>query len=139
MNRVALALAVASVTLAGCGSVTTTSALAQWAHQSNFEQSVSILLSDARHAASALRATSTLNDLHTVCAVLLVDVQSANAALPTPDTQTSKLLSSAYNDLGAGANRCYVADSESRRERALADLTRGAGELVEARTRVRTA
>ena len=139
MRRVALGLALAGVVLSGCGRVSSTSALAQWSHQSNFEQSVSILLGDARHAASALRAASSLNDLHTVCAVLLVDVQSANAALPTPDDQTSKLLSTAYNDLGAGAHRCYVADSAPRRERALADLTRGAGELVEARTRVRAA
>ena len=134
-----LGLALAGVVLGGCGSVSTTSALAQWSHQSNFDQSVSILLGDARHAANALRAQSSLNELHTVCAVLLVDVQSANAALPTPDPQTSKLLSSAYTDLGAGANRCYVANSPTRRERALADLTRGAGELVEARTRVRAA
>ena len=133
-----LGLALAGIVLAGCGSVSSTSALAQWSRQSNFEQSVSILLDDARHAAGALRTTSSLNDLHTVCAVLLVDVQSANAALPTPDTQTSELLSSAYNDLGAGANRCYVADTTSRRGRALADLTRGAGELIEARTRVRS-
>lgn len=137
MRRAALALVLAGVVLAGCGKVTTTSALAQWSHQSNFEQSVSILLDDARHAANALRSTSSLNDLHTVCAVLLVDVQSANAALPTPDAQTSQLLSSAYTDLGAGANRCYSADSVARRERALADLTRGAGELVEGRARVR--
>ncbi|HSN03111.1 MAG TPA: hypothetical protein VLS91_06480 [Acidimicrobiales bacterium] len=133
----ALGLAVASATLAGCGSVSTSSALAQWSHQSNFEQSVTILLDDARHAAKALRATSSLNDLHTVCAVLLVDVQSANAALPTPDSQTTTLLSSAYSDLGAGANRCYVADSAPRRQRALSDLTTGASLLVEARTRVR--
>ena len=132
-----LGLAVASAVLAGCGSVSTSSALAQWSHQSNFERSVSILLDDARHAAKALRTTSTLNELHTVCAVLLVDVQSANAALPTPDAQTTTLLSNAYSDLGAGANRCYVADSSPRRERALSDLTTGASLLVEARTRVR--
>jgi uncharacterized protein YceK len=139
VRRLTLGLAVGGVILAGCGNVSTASALAQWSHQSNFAQSVSILLDDARHAASALRTTSSLNDLHTVCAVLLVDVQSANAALPTPDAQTSKLLSSAYDDLGAGANRCYVADTASRRARALADLTRGAGELVEARARVSAA
>ncbi len=134
-----LALVVGGLSLGACGSVNATSALSQWSHQSNFEQSMSILLTDARHAASALRTSASANELHTVCAVLLVDVQSANAALPTPDAQTSHLLSRAYTDLGAGANRCYVATSSSLRVRALADLSRGAGEIVEARARVRAA
>lgn len=134
-----LGLLAAGLSLSACGAVTSTSALSQWSHQSNFEQSMGILLTDARHAASALRSNASLNELHTVCAVLLVDVQSANAALPTPDAQTSHLLSRAYTDLGAGANRCYVATSSALRSRALADLSRGAGEVVEARTRVRVA
>lgn len=132
-------LLVAGLSLGACGAVSSTSALSQWSHQSNFEQSMGILLADARHAARALRTGASLNELHTVCAVLLVDVQSANAALPTPDSQTSHLLSRAYTDLGAGANRCYVATSPARRSRALGDLSRGAGEILEARARVRAA
>jgi hypothetical protein len=134
-----VALVFAGLSLGACGSLSGSSALAQWSHQSNFEQSVGILLGDARHAASALRANATANELHTVCAVLLVDVQSANAALPTPDSQTSQLLSRAYTNLGAGANRCYVANSPALRARALADLSAGAGQIVEARARVRAA
>ena len=139
MRRLLAAVLVAGLGLGACGSQSSTSALRQWSTQSNFDQSMGILLMDARHAASALRSGASLNELHTVCAVLLIDVQSANAALPTPDAQASNLLSRAYSDLGAGANRCYVATSPEIRARALADLSRGAGEILEARARVASA
>ncbi len=138
MMRRALALALAGLALGACGHVSSASALHQWSQQSAFDSAVRTLRGDARHAATTLRSSSTLAQLHTVCAVLLVDVQAANAALPTPDAQTTRLLSRAYEDLGAGANRCYGATSGSRRQAALEALGRGAGELSEAQARVRS-
>jgi hypothetical protein len=76
-------------------------------------------------------------DLHTVCAVLYLETEEANAALPTPDHQTTTLLGKAYNNLGAGANVCYdAANNVTQRDRALAYLTKGVAQLSEASARI---
>ncbi len=125
--------------MAACGStVSSGSALHSWVVQSNFHEGVATLTADARHAARALRdASTTTNELHLVCGVLLFDTQSANASLPTPDTQTTHLLSRAYTDLGAGANQCYDAGTSApRRATALRSLESGAALIAEADARV---
>jgi hypothetical protein len=76
-------------------------------------------------------------DLHTVCGVLLVDIESANASLPTPDRQTTTLLSSAYTNLGAAANECYNAGpSPAKRLVALSSMAKGLAALSEATARI---
>jgi sirohydrochlorin ferrochelatase len=75
--------------------------------------------------------------LHLVCGVLVTDTEAANASLPTPDAQSTRLLSRAYTDIGAGANICYGAGSStSRRNSALARLRKGLNELTEGVQRV---
>lgn len=77
------------------------------------------------------------NDLHTVCAVLLNEVNQINASLPTPDSQSTELLSTSYTDLGAAANLCYVAgERASTRARALTKLSTGVMYLSEGSARV---
>jgi hypothetical protein len=109
-----------------------------WVAQSNFDKNVTIVIGDARHAATALENPATgANDLHTVCAVLLFDDTTLNASLPTPDDQASALLAKAYGDIGAGANECYkVQASQAGRSRALATIRRGVGLLSEGTARV---
>jgi hypothetical protein len=109
--------------------------------QSGYLSSVKILLKDAQHSANALRKPSTSNvDLHTVCGVLLVDTESANASLPTPDTKSTDLLNKAYTNLGAGANKCYDAStSVSARAGALRFLSVGLADLSEASARLTSA
>lgn len=138
MSRRLLTLLGAGLTLSACGTMSTSSALRQWVVQSNFHASMGILSNDVRHAAGALRnAHSTSNDLHTVCGVLLVDTESANASLPTPDAQGTVLLSRTYTLLGAGANECYVAaNNENVRAKALGSLRRGFATLSEATVRI---
>jgi len=131
----------AGLLLGACSAMSASSALQQWVTQSGFHHARTVLRGDARHAADALRnPRSTDSDLHTVCAVLLVDTQSANASLPTPDDQATTLLSSAYTEFGAGANQCYRASSSvSARRRALASLEDAVGTLSEASARINSA
>ncbi len=131
----------AGLLLGACGSVSASTAMATWATQSNFTKNAKALLSDAQHSARVLRTSTSSNaDLHTVCGVLLYEVESANASLPTPDGQATELLSSAYTELGAGANQCYRAQqSASERARSLASLTAGAAALSEASARIAVA
>jgi hypothetical protein len=112
-----------------------------WSTQSNFATNARALYVDAQHSANALRTPSAVSaDLHTVCGVLLVDVEAANSSLPAPDAQATKLLSHAYNELGAGANQCYRAQNGvNARANALVSLTKGATLLSEAIARIATA
>jgi hypothetical protein len=109
-----------------------------WVRESGYEANNHTILNDARHSAGALNNTSMSDlDLHTVCAVLLYETEEANAALPTPDQQTTTLLGRAYNNLGAGANVCYVAASNAaKRARALRYLAVGVADLSEASARI---
>lgn len=138
MIRTLGAVLVAGVVLSACGSISGSKAMTGWVSQSGYLSSAKIVLSDARHAASALEKTSTSDaGLHTVCGVLLVDTETANASLPTPDNRATKLLSDAYTNLGAGANECYNASSSvTARAKAIKSLAVGASDLSEASARI---
>ena len=134
-------LLLAGVLLSGCGSITAASALQSWVAQSNLHSSLKILARDAQRAKESLvNVASSANDLHTVCGVLLVDAESANASLPTPDNQATHLLSSAYTQLGTAANLCYRAGANAAiRARALGALARAGAEFSEAGARISAA
>ncbi|MHB1208301.1 MAG: hypothetical protein ACYC1I_01175 [Acidimicrobiales bacterium] len=137
IRRIGL-LVIAGALLSACGTVSAVSAMRTWVDQSNFHTSMKTLTIDVRHSASALRDVTTSSaSLHTVCAVLLVDTESANASLPTPDNQSTNLLSKAYTNLGAGANQCYKAGADpALRAAAIASLAKGLSVLAEATVRV---
>ncbi|HEV2428134.1 MAG TPA: hypothetical protein VGS61_07945 [Acidimicrobiales bacterium] len=141
MRRRVAALAAAGVLLAGCTSQSASRALSDWVSQSAFHSAVATLRSDARHALTALRdSSSPANLLHTVCGVLDLDAESANASLPSPDAESTTLLSRAYDQLGTGASRCYAAAaSPAKRALAISDIERGAATLAEAAARVSSA
>jgi hypothetical protein len=134
-----VALAVAAVVLSACGTISASTAARDWANQAHFRSNSVTLLADVHHAATTLhKPSSTVADLHTVCAVLLVDTQAANASLPTPDRQTTRLLGAAYTSLGAGANRCYKATTDRQRQAALASLRQGLSSLSEGTARLQS-
>jgi hypothetical protein len=137
MKRFA-ALCLAGLMLAACGSISPATAMKSWVTQSSYVANNDTVRTDAVNSAGALNETNTSSAaLHTVCAVLLVDSEAANSALPSPDNQTTSLLSSAYNDLGAGANDCYKANSnEVIRHDAIEWLVKGTGLLAEASARI---
>lgn len=115
--------------------------MGNWVAQSNYFPSATILLQDARHSVRALAKPSESSvNLHTVCGVLLLDTETANASLPTPDKQADTLLSKSYTNLGAGANECYgAANSVSKRARAFKSLSSGVAYLSEASARIASA
>jgi hypothetical protein len=112
-----------------------------WVAQSSFSSTRSSIDIDARHSATALRdAAMTSAQLHTVCGVLEFELEEANASLPTPDDQSTSLLSRSYGQFGVGASECYRAGSSaSARQSALAALSRGMALLSEAVARVNVA
>lgn len=138
MTTKVVALLVAGLLFSACGTVSLVSATKSWVRQSQFRQNLPTLTRDVRTSASELRLrTASGNDLHTVCAVLYVDSEAANSSLPTPDSQATALLSLAYDDFGAGANKCFDATSNpSDRTAALRWLRLGMAALSEATARV---
>jgi len=138
--RVVAVLLGAGLVLSACGSISASQAMTNWATQSGFVANAKSLTTDAKHSALALRDPSTSSaSLRTVCAVLDLETEQANAALPTPDSQSTNLLSKALNTLGAGAVECYGASSNvAKRARALRSLSSGAAYLAEAAARVAT-
>jgi hypothetical protein len=135
IRKVAL-LAFSGLVMSSCGSVSASTAMVSWVSQSGYVETAKAVFVDAQHAANELRNPSTSTaELHTVCGVLLYEVSQANASLPTPDEQASSLLSTAYGDLGAGANQCY----RNQRVRALTSLAKGAAGLSEASARITAA
>lgn len=139
IRRLAI-LVLAGVTLAACGSIKLSTAMVSWVHSNGFISSTKTLNVDAVHAASALKSpTSGVNELHTVCGVLLLEVQVAHTNLPTPDDQSTTLLDAAYSDLGAAANECYRAGHDlALRASALGYLAAGVAKLSEGSARVAT-
>jgi len=131
----------AALALAACGTVSASTAMRSWVTQSAFSSAVTTLRTDARHAATALRdPRSTPNLLHTVCAVLSLDAQQANSALPSPDDQSTTLLGRAYTQFGRGAERCFGAAANSAsRAAAITELQRAIATLAEADARVAAA
>lgn len=137
MRRVG-ALLLAAVLLTSCGTISSVSAMRTWVTQSNFRTNLATVTTDVHHSASALRdPTASGPTLHTVCAVLFLDLSSAGASLPAPDNQASALLGKAYIRLQSGANACYGAEKDvADRAKALALLAEGYALLVEAKVRV---
>jgi len=112
-----------------------------WVTQSGFRANATSLYHDVQNSAKDLRNESlTSNDLHTLCNVLFVDDGSMHASLPTPDSQATALLDTAYRDFATAAVECYSAVAvPGDRAKALAALRRGAASFSEARARVAAA
>jgi hypothetical protein len=52
--------------------------------------------------------------VHAACGTMLDDAEMANGELPTPDSQVTEWLSTAYNLEGTAANECYSAGSTNK-------------------------
>ena len=133
-------LATCVVVLGAWGTQSEKAAMKSWVSQSAYVANNMTLINDAKHSARALRTKSApASELHTVCAVMLVESEEANSALPTPDHLASSLLAKAYGNLGAGANVCYKAGSNAKlRTQAINDLSLGVSQLAEASARIKS-
>ena len=113
--------------------------MTSWVTQSNYVQNAKTTLTDARHAAVALRDPSSTHVLlNTVCSVLFIDAGSLQATLPTPDDQSTNLLDKAVKSLGNSATACSRARSGAQRRAALVTLAAGGAQLTEATARITT-
>jgi hypothetical protein len=140
IKRIAVLL-LCGVVLSGCGTITLNAAMSNWVKQSNFPSALQTLVHDGKNTLKDLGNPALgVNDLHTVCGVFLTDVESANASLPTPDSQSTNLLSSAYTNLGGAANQCYKAGTDPQlRAAAAALLTKGLATLSAGSIRITVA
>ncbi len=91
----------------GIGNGTPTQRVRNWVSGSGLGQSVGTVEGDAARVGVALDEHKSVGVLHTDCGVLLTDAQSANGELPTPDSQLTDLLSSAYALAYDAGNDCY--------------------------------
>ncbi len=138
MIKLVVTLLVAGLLLCACGTQSESKAMDSWATQSDFHANMKTLIADVRHTATALdEPSSSVRVLHLVCDVLDFDASAANSALPTPDAQSTSLLSRAYDDIDGGAHTCFRAGANAvLRRKALDYLQKGLGELNEAMLRV---
>jgi hypothetical protein len=129
------------IVLSAFGSQSEATAMKNWISQSNFKENVAQVAVDAKKAVRDLQnASLTKLDLDTICGVLLLETDQVNASLPTPDNQSTSLLSKSYTNVGGGANECYKAGKNKKlRVKALSYLRNGLAELSEAMLRVEVA
>jgi hypothetical protein len=149
------ALVTVPLVLAGCGTQYAGSTVAQqvesWATTSpdpTFASAVSTLKGDLRHVAEA-QTSSDAALLRTDCDVLVTDALSANQNLPTPDSQLTDVLSSAYASAVSAGQDCFCAaggrpcrrgptSSGSLLKRAAQENSRAERGFIEAQARVDT-
>lgn len=134
-------LLIAGLLLCACGTVSEAKAMTGWVAHSSFNANAKSLFGDVKSSAKDLHnANLSSNDFHTVCQVLYSDDGAMQAALPTPDAQSTTLLNKAYQEFATAAHQCYNAQSSAvSRAKALATLANGAAVFSEARARVATA
>ncbi|HUZ41473.1 MAG TPA: hypothetical protein VMU68_08815 [Acidimicrobiales bacterium] len=139
MIRRVAALLAAGLLLCACGTVSASKAMSGWVKQSGFTNNATSLYQDVKNSVKDLKNLSlTSNDLHTLCNVLFVDDGSMQSSLPTPDSQATHLLNTAYRDFATAAVECYSANVlPADRTKALAMLRSGAAAFSEARARVK--
>jgi hypothetical protein len=115
-RRTAPGLVVLGLLIAGCSSHDQAGSARErfrsWETGTGLGASIATIRQTTGTAASVLNRTGTPNEAHTVCASLLIDIQTANDNLPGPDSTLTVLLGKAYNALGTAANACYDAPTK---------------------------
>ncbi|HMD47436.1 MAG TPA: hypothetical protein VKG43_14830 [Acidimicrobiales bacterium] len=113
-----VALLTASALLAGCAgqeqSGTPAQRVSTWVTGTGFGATIGTLHGDAQRVDEAVRMSLGTAAVHTVCALLTTDSQSANNDLPTPDDQLTQKLASAYSLEYDAGNDCFTAGAANR-------------------------
>ena len=99
-----------------------------WEAGAGLAQNLGTLNQDGVHLQEVLDKHLGTTAVHTVCGVMVVDAQTGNNNLPTPDTQLTQILARAYTLEYDAANYCYDAGAgnaallaKSARDRAKAE------------------
>jgi hypothetical protein len=112
--------------------------LRAWVSTNQVGQSIGTLTDDVSNVNKALAEHKGSGTLHTLCAGLQNDAQTANGNLPTPDTQLTQVLAHAYTlDYDAGGY-CYRAGGTGNPldVRSSADATQAGHLLIQALARI---
>src|ERR1700722_8900480 len=88
--------------------------LSAWMTSADAGASVGQVEVDSRNIGLAISRHNSASALRTVCALLTNDAQTAIGNLPTPDTQLTNELNSAYEDAAAAGNDCYKGSNGDR-------------------------
>lgn len=131
---------VAFVSYRGTGpSGTPSQQLAHWVADTTLGQHLGELHDDNLDLDEALSHHSGTGAVHTVCSVMIVTAEAANADLPSPDTEVTQLLAQAYSlEDDAGAN-CYAAGATNDKLLAKSAAERAQAQLVVTRVLARVA
>ncbi len=78
-----------------------------WLTTSGAGAAIGQVEADSRNVDLAISRHNSAAALRTVCALLTTDAQTAIGNLPTPDTQLTDQLNTAYEDAAAAGNDCY--------------------------------
>jgi len=105
-----------------------------WASGAGLGQSIGTLMADTDRVRAALARHAGGPVLHTDCAVLVTDAESANGELPSPDGQLTTLLSDGYTLAYEAGNDCYDSGgtNPSLIERSTRERIKAEAELEEA-------
>lgn len=102
--------------------------LQSWVQSANLGQAIGTLTGDNRNVERALAAHQDTTSIHTVCAVLANEAQTANQNLPSPDTAVTDTLAKAFVLEYDAGEACYKAGAtgtgllaQSARDRAKAE------------------
>ncbi|MGH9109232.1 MAG: hypothetical protein ACRDY3_07195 [Acidimicrobiales bacterium] len=104
---VAAAIVAFAVASSGRPSGTPSARLAGWVASAKLGQSIGTLVDDGHHVAEALARHQGTTAVHTVCAVMANDAQTANDNLPSPDTAVTVALARAYALEYDAGEACY--------------------------------
>lgn len=102
---------VAFLSLGRSGSGTASQELRAWVGRTDLGQVVGTLEGDGEAVRKALSAHAGMSTVHTVCAAMATEAQTANDDLPAPDVRLTQLLARAYGLAYDAAESCYRAPS----------------------------
>lgn len=135
-----LALAAVALLCSACAADEQGSPVTQlttWVKGTGFEASTAQMRSDIAKADALVGHTDDPLQVHTLCGVILIEIQTANDNLPTPDAQLTAVLGSTYTELGEAANDCFDSVGSAAKQQAFAQHRRaGLIGLAEAQLRI---
>ncbi|HVX21802.1 MAG TPA: hypothetical protein VHB02_10675 [Acidimicrobiales bacterium] len=109
-----------------------------WVAGAHLGQTLGSLHDDGVHLQKVLDQHKGTTAVHTVCGVMVVDAQTGNTQLPSPDTRLNQILARAYGLEYDAGNFCYDAgaDDAAGLARSARDRAKAERLFVEALARV---
>jgi hypothetical protein len=128
-------IAMTALSLSACSPTgTPAQKMAAWSKATGARNTLGQLARDIASAVARV-PTGDPTTVHTLCAIVSTDAQSANDDLPTPDRGLTTELAADYGHIYDAAQNCYhAAGRPDALSRAVAELQSAAGRLAVAQT-----